>query len=196
MQTVTAPAMLDEGVKRRKLTVSELYALVDAGLIAPEDRVEMIDGELYVMTPPSSHHAAVVKYLSKMLEQAYGDKALVSTQDPVYFSEHDFALPDLAVLKHRDDFYRGAHPTPADVLWLVEVSKTTLGYDKTKKLALYARLNIAEVWLVNLQEGAVEVCRQPTSAGYGEVLARGVGEAALPLAFPEKEVVVLPEALR
>ena len=185
-----------EGVQPYRLNVDELYTLVEAGKISPETRIELLDGKLYTMTPPSSDHSSEVKYLTKMFERSYGDEALVQVQDPVYFAEHDFVEPDVALLKPRDDFYRNAHPTPADVLLLVEVSKTTLAYDKEKKLVLYARHNIVETWIVNLQEGVVEVYRQPTGAGYGETLVVEAGEALAPLAFSEHKVVVLPEALR
>ena len=186
-----APPARDEGVLRYKLTVNELYALVETGHIAPEARIELLDGELYIMTPPSSDHSGEIIYLSKMFERAYGENAFVSAQNPVFLSEHNIVEPDVALLKIRDDFYKSAHPTPADVLLLVEVSKTTLGYDKGKKLNLYARLNIVEVWSVNLPENLVEIYRQPTGAGYTEKTTVGVGESVAPAAFPDREVVVL-----
>jgi Uma2 family endonuclease len=195
IQTAKPPVISDSGAQRRKLTVDELYALVRAGFIVEQARVELIDGELYQMTPPSSEHAGIVKYLSKMLERHYGEEVIVSTQDPVYISQLDFVEPDIAVLKYREDFYTKAHPTPADVLLLVEVSKSTLTYDKTQKLALYARSNILELWLVNLEAKLVEVYRQPTSTGYSEVATAGVGQALAPLAFPDRALVVLHEAL-
>ena len=171
--------------------MDELYALVETGHIAPEARIELLDGELYIMTPPSSDHSGEVNYLGKIFERTYGEDAIISTQNPVFLNEHNFVEPDVTLLKYRDDFYKAAHPTPADVLLLVEVSKTTLGYDKGKKLNLYARLNIVEVWIVNLLETIVEIYRQPTGAGYTEKATVGVGESVAPSAFPDREVVVL-----
>ena len=186
-----APPARDEGVLRYKLTVDELYALVETGHIAPEARIELLDGELYIMTPPSSDHSGEVNYLTKEFYRLYSNDAIIRVQDPVYFTEHNFVEPDVTLLKIRDDFYKSAHPTPADVLLLVEVSKTTLGYDKGKKLNLYARLNIVEVWIVNLPENVVEVYRQPTGAGYTEKVLVKSGESVAAAAFPGREVVVL-----
>ena len=91
---------------------------------------------------------------------------------------------------------KDAHPTPADVLLLVEVSKTTLGYDKGKKLNLYARLNIVEVWIVNLLgERSRSLPPAHRSGIYGKVNGWYVGESIAPAAFPDREVVVLRDAL-
>ena len=98
------------------------------------------------------------------------------------------AQPDVALLRHRDDFYANAHPTPADVLLVIEVADTSLPFDRNVKVPLYARHGMPEVRLVTLQQRRIEVFRRPTNAGYGETLRPAETEALAPLLLPEVSV--------
>jgi Uma2 family endonuclease len=178
-------------IAKRKLTIEDVVAMAEIGLIAPDERVELIEGELYTVTPPSSRHAAKVDKLMKILERAYGDRAIVRVQSPIALSEHSAPEPDLTLLKPREDFYESSLPKPGDVLLVVEVSWSSLGYDHGTKLPLYARAGILEVWIVNLEEGKLEVYRRPQGNSYHQRLLFNTGEAARPLAFEEPDIVVL-----
>ena len=98
------------------------------------------------------------------------------------------AQPDGALLRHRDDFCANAHPTPADVLLVIEVADTSLPFDRNVKVPLYARHGIPEVWLVTLQQRRIEVFPRPTNAGDGETLRPAETEALAPLHLPEVSV--------
>jgi Uma2 family endonuclease len=140
--------------------------MVESGILTEDDRVELIRGEIIDMSPIGTKHAACVKRLNKLLSQKLRDRVLIAIQDPVELNDNSEPQPDVALLKPRDDFYATAHPQPQDIFLLIEVSDSTVVYDREVKIPLYAEANIIEVWLVNINEQIVEVYQQPTAAGY------------------------------
>jgi Uma2 family endonuclease len=173
---------------RRRFSVHEYYRMAEVGILAEDDRVELIDGEIIQMSPIGPPHAGTVLRFSKRFEQRFGDRALVSVQNPIRLDEHNEPEPDLALLKPRPDFYATAHPTPPDVLLVVEVADTSLGYDRGTKLPLYARHGIPEVWIVDVTTDTILVSRDPTPSGYRTAWTVGRGDRIAPLAFPEREL--------
>jgi Uma2 family endonuclease len=144
-------------ISKYHFTVAEFERMGEAGVFTKDARLELIEGEIIEMSPIGSRHAACVKFLSRFLNQTVGDIALVSTQDPIRLNDFSEPQPDLALLRLRDDFYRDAHPTPVDVLLVIEVADTTLGYDRQVKVPLYAEAGIAEAWIINLTEERIEI---------------------------------------
>lgn len=159
------------------ITADEYERMGEAGIFG-EARLELIEGGIYEMSPTGSPHAACVKYLSRLLHRLFADSALVSVQDPIRLDDFSEPQPDVALLRWRDDFYRGAHPTPADVLLVVEVADSTVAADRAVKVPLYARAGIPEVWLVNLPDGRVEIYSAPSGDAYGRAAHAGRGEEA------------------
>lgn len=141
-----------------------------AGVLRPGERLELIDGRILVKPPISSASAGTVNRLTRWLATALGERAIVSVQNPVRLDDLNEPEPDLAVLKPRDDFYAEAHPGPSDALLLVEVSDSSLVFDRKIKLPLYASHGIPEVWVVNLIEGVIEVFREPSGREFGQAL--------------------------
>lgn len=158
-------------VVRRPLTVAEYHRMGEAGILGPDDRVELIEGELVAMAPIGSDHAGTSNGLTRALVRLVGDRGVVAVGNPVQLDDHSEPQPDFSVLRPRPDDYRRATPRPADVLLIVEVSNSSLRYDRAVKLPLYARHGIAELWVVNLAAREVEVYRSPIGEGY-ESLAR------------------------
>ena len=161
----------EEGVIRRhRYTVDEYYRMGDSGILKQGDRVELIEGEIVDMVPVGSAHVGVVNRLNRLLVQALGDRAIVSVQNPVRLSAFSEPEPDIALLRPRDDFYSGAHPGPTNVLLIIEVSDSSLDYDRDVKLPLYARHEIPVVWLIDIQRKQLLVFRSPTREGYRDQL--------------------------
>ena len=175
---------------RRRFTVAEYYRMAKAGILTEDDRVELIDGEILEMAPIGGRHAACVIRLDRLFQHLVGDAAVISVQNPVRLSEHAEPQPDLLLLRPRPDFYASGHPTPADVLLLVEVAETSSRYDRRVKMPLYARSGIPECWLVELDQATITVYRDPTPSGYGIVQTVRSGEKLRPLAFPDLELAV------
>ena len=173
------------GRQLKRFTTSEYFAMAEAGIFRPDERLELIDGEILIMSPVNAPHASEVKRLNRLFTEQLGDKALVGVQDPVRLGDIYAPQPDIALLRMREDFYRTEHPTAGDALLLVEVSDSTLKFDRDTKLPQYARHGIREVWIVNLQRRQLEVYRQPGVAGYKERQVLKTGDEIMPLALPD-----------
>ena len=178
---------------RHKLTVDEYYRMADAGILGESDRVELINGEIIDMAPSGIGHASVVGRITRALGLACGDQALVWVQNPLSLDAFNEPQPDFAILKPRADFYATGHPGPADVLLLVEVADSSLRYDRTVKLPLYASAGIAEVWIADLQRRALIAYRLPAGGAYTHETIYRTGETLRLAALPD--VAVQVEAL-
>ena len=141
--------------------------MAEAGIFRPDDRVELIDGEIYDMVPIGSGHAGKTDRLNRAFARAFAEGLVhVGVQRPLRLDALNELQPDLMLLKPRTDDYQRGHPAPADVLLLIEVSDSSLSYDRKTKLPLYAKFGVPEVWIVNLTEGSVEVYREPAADAY------------------------------
>ncbi|GAB6039341.1 Uma2 family endonuclease [Endothiovibrio diazotrophicus] len=157
---------LSPPLARHRIDVETYHRMGEAGLLRPEQRTELIEGEVIDMAPIGSPHAGNVNFLLNRLLAAIGSRAIVAAQNPIVLGRHSEPQPDLCVLRPREDFYIDAHPTAADVLLAVEVSDTTLAYDRGVKLPLYARHGIPEYWLVDLTGGRLEAHHTPRDGEY------------------------------
>ncbi|MGH3665792.1 MAG: Uma2 family endonuclease [Egibacteraceae bacterium] len=170
---------------RRRFTVEEYERMGAAGILGEDDRVELLDGEIVEMTPIGPRHAGCVNRLTRLLVASLGDRAVVAVQNPAHLSLRSMPQPDLVVARPRDDFYQLAHPTPADVLLLVEVAETSASFDRRVKTPLYARAGIPEVWLVDVTSRRVVVHRAPGEGRYADVRTVRPGDRLAPQAFPD-----------
>jgi Uma2 family endonuclease len=171
-------------IARRHFNVTEYYRMAAAGVFTEDDRVELIEGEIIEMNPIGSRHAACVGRLTKIFERSAGDRVIVWVQNPVQIGDYSEPLPDVALLKPRDDFYAQAKPQPTDVLLIIEVSDSSVEYDRDIKLPLYARAGIPEMWLVNLPQETIEIYSQPLAEKYQEIRVVKRGESLTPKSLP------------
>jgi Uma2 family endonuclease len=167
-----------------RLTVADYNRMAEVGILAPDTRVELIDGEIIDMAPPGSLHAALVMLLTRAFIEAVGDRALVFAQNPVRMSEYSEPQPDLALLRPRDDSYREHYPRADDVLLVVEVAVSSLQFDLKKKLPLYARHAVVECWLVDVDGKRLVRYRAPQQGAYTLIdepdLRSALGVSTLP----------------
>lgn len=175
---------------RRVFSVDEYHRMGEAGILTEDDRVELIEGEIVQMTPVGSRHAACVDRLNQLLGRALGQRAIIRIQSPIHLSDLSEPEPDLTLLVPREDFYAEAHPTPNEILLVVEVGDSSRSFDAETKAPLYARHGIPELWLVDLETAEVTVHREPTPDGYRSVELE-TGDAPLsPEAFPAIRLTV------
>jgi Uma2 family endonuclease len=166
--------------------VDDYHRMGEAGILHEDDRVELIDGELIDMAPIGQDHAGTVGALGHTLFTTFAGQALVWMQNPLRLDRFNEPQPDITILRPRADFYRrGARPTQADVLLVIEVADTSLRYDRGVKLPLYARAGIAEVWIVDLRRRVVEVHRDPGPEGYATVSTHGPADTVFPALAPD-----------
>ena len=147
----------------------------EAGILRDDERVELIEGEIVQMNPIGSRHAACVRVLTRLVGRSLSDELLLDVQNPVRLDGVLEPQPDLAVIRAHD--YRESLPGPEDVTLVVEVSDTTLGYDRNVKLPLYARAGIREAWIVDLPNEAVERHNEPSEDGYLRMERVGKGRS-------------------
>ncbi|HEX8069660.1 MAG TPA: Uma2 family endonuclease [Pyrinomonadaceae bacterium] len=166
MSVQSSDAARSVRIAKYYFTVAQYERMAEVGVLSPDCRVELIEGEIVKMSPIGKRHAACVNRLNRLLGQALGTAAIVSVQNPIRLDDYSEPQPDVALLKPRADFYEQALPAPADVLLVIEVCDTTLEYDRQIKLPLYARAGLPEVWLVNLADEQIETYAHPAADAY------------------------------
>ena len=180
------------GPERRPFTNAEYHALAEVGVLAPDERVQLIAGDVIVMSPVGNPHAACVSWIDDefyTFRQTPG-QAVVRTQNPLVMPDNSEPEPDAMLLAWREDRYAFRAPRPEDVLLLVEVSFSTLRYDRDVKLPLYAAAGVPETWLVNLRDGWIESNTQPTEDGYRSTRRYALGDTVAPQAFPDLAIPI------
>jgi Uma2 family endonuclease len=176
---------------KKRFTVDEYYRMAEVGILRPEDRVELIDGEIIEMSPIGDRHAGCVNATNQAFNRAFGGRAIVSVQNPVRLNRYSEPEPDVVLLKLRDDFYRAKHVEASDVVLIVEVADTTLRYDRDVKPPLYAAAGIPEVWIQDLKNDVLLVYREPQGRSYKASLTLKRDESIAVLAFPDISFKVL-----
>ena len=177
-------------VRRYRFTVDQYHRMGDAGIFHPDCRVELINGQIFEMSPIDPWPAGVVDWLTYQFTKRLQGLALVRVQNPATLDRYSEPQPDVMLIEPRADFYRMSHPTPDETLLVIEVSNTSLRHDLRRKVPLYARRQVSEVWVVNRHADAVDVFRVPTPEGYDVQFRRGRGESLTPAAFPDVSLSV------
>ena len=153
----------------RKFTVDEYYRMAEAGILLPDERVELIDGEILLMAPIGPEHVWSVNRWNRTFAQLVVEgKVIVQIQSPVLLGDNSQPEPDIALLTPEAQSYPGTLATPENILIVIEVSDTTLAYDRGTKLNLYARARIPEAWILNLPEDCIELFTEPGPEGYAQ----------------------------
>ena len=187
--TTTALPTQTVAPTRRRFTVEEYCAMAEVGILAEEERVELIDGEIIVMPPIGEpHEDGTTRLSSGLIYRLYG-RAWVRVQNSVRLDDYGLPEPDIAVVRLRDDYHR-ERARPADVLLLIEVADTSLEYDRRVKLARYAAAGIPEVWIVNLRAREVEAYDNPVDGAYRNRRVVAADGRISPGAFPDVVLAV------
>jgi Uma2 family endonuclease len=160
----------------RPFDAREYHLMIETGIIREGARVELVEGEIVEMAAMGSRHYACVARLNALLTGRLGQAVIIAIQGPVRLMGRSEPEPDVAILEPREDFYARDLPAPENVLLLVEVSDTTLRYDREVKLPLYARAGVPETWIVDLSAETVEVHSRPATGEYRETVRAKRGE--------------------
>jgi Uma2 family endonuclease len=173
-----------------RFSAEEYHRLAEVGILAPNARVELIDGAIHDMSPIGPNHSGVVIRLNRFFHLQAKKRWIVSSQNPVGLDNYSEPQPDVILLKPAPDDYVSHHPAPDDVFLLIEVADSSLDFDRGKKLQVYARAGIAEFWIANLPDSAIEIYREPHFTGYEKKAIVRAGEKTVPSAFPNVAVDV------
>jgi Uma2 family endonuclease len=160
----------------RRWSVEEFHRMAEVGVLSPRDRVELINGEIFKMSPVAPRHAACVRRIWLWLSELLGRDAMISVQSPLALGFAE-PYPDVALLRWRDDLYTAAHPTAADTLLVIEVGDPASESYAVLKRDVYARAGIGEFWIVDLSRDAVSVLASPVEGRYLDAAHYGRGDS-------------------
>lgn len=173
-----------------RFSTEDYHRLAELGILSPDARVELIDGAIHDMSPIGPFHSGMVNRLIRLFSLRAKGRWIVSAQNPVGLDNFSEPQPDLLLLSPAPDDYVSHHPTPHDVFLLIEIADSSLEFDQNKKLPIYARAGIVELWIVNLHESVIEIYREPHFTGYEKKTVLRPGDKASPAAFPDISIDV------
>lgn len=195
MSAQTLTAVVEIAPRVRRWTREEYYRAHALGLFGPEEKLELIRGEIVEKMPQGTPHATATSLaFDALYDIARAADAFVRCQMPVSLLGDSDPEPDLAVARGRANDYRERHPGPTDLLLVVEVSDSTLIYDRTDKARLYAEAGIAEYWVLSVTERLLEVRRDPQGGEYRSLQTVREGETVSPL-FATTESLAVADLL-
>jgi Uma2 family endonuclease len=172
---------METEVTKKRFTVDDYHRMGEVGIICPEDRVELIDGEIVQMSPRGYRHTMCVERANAFFTRMLENRAVVGPGSPVRLNNWTEPEPDLVLFKAGSDYARKRRGIE-DVLLIIEISNKSLRYDQKTR---YAAAGIPEVWIADLQHDILLINRQPSAEAYKTVLTLRPGDVASPLAFPD-----------
>ncbi|BAY64567.1 hypothetical protein NIES22_46660 [Calothrix brevissima NIES-22] len=155
-------------VTPKRFTIDEYHRLIELKFLQEGDRIELIRGELIQMVAKGTAHTVCGSILCRQLDRLLGDRAVIRGQDPITLPNQSEPEPDVAIARGKDEDYLPHHPYPEDIFLVIEISDSTLDYDQTTKLELYAEAGISDYWIVNLKVHQLERYSQPYQNPQGD----------------------------
>ena len=187
----TEPDTQTDSPRKLLFTRKEYHAMGKAGIFEHKERVELLEGEIIVMSPVGNRHTFCVDSLNyEFAALNVARRAIVRVQGPTATSPTSEPEPDLMLMAYKDDRYLSGHPGPQDILLLVEVSDSSLSYDTNAKLRHYARVGVPEVWIADLRNDRVISHTEPSPEGYLVSQTYQPGDTISPTAFPDIQISV------
>lgn len=189
MALTSAPPIAEPTPHR--FTVADYYAMVPAGILSEEDRVELLDGVVYDMAPiTGEHNYSTNMGVADAIKESLGSQVVISVQGPLRLDDGSQPQPDVLLLRPPRSRYRRRIPTPEDVLLVVEVAYSSLTHDRVRKVPAYARAGIPELWIVNWPEQTIERWAEPADGEYRQHDVFSRGQSLAPRAFPDCQLAV------
>jgi Uma2 family endonuclease len=153
----------------RQLNSVEYYQMMESGIIREGERVELILGQIFTMAAKGTRHTLCTRKLFKQLLSLIDNRADVQSQDPITLPNNSEPEPDIVIARLRSDDYVNSHPSPADIILVIEVADSSIKFDRDTKAPLYAAAGISEYWIVNLIDDRLEIYRQPSDSIYTSI---------------------------
>jgi len=170
----------------RLINVAEYHCMADAGVFHPEERVELIAGQLVKMAAKVTAHTVTLRRINRLFTRlSFQIEVMVQIQDPIVLDDYSEPQPDLALLRLEPREYIDAHPTAADTYLVIEVADSSFKYDSETKAKLYAQSNIADYWVLDVVKRQLHVFRQPNNQGYQSEVILTEDDSISPLQFPD-----------
>jgi Uma2 family endonuclease len=180
--------MLDS--KRRPISVRDYHLMFEAGMFAPDERVELVRGDLIRVPPMGRPHQSAINRLNRLLTERFNGRAVVQVQCPVVVSDDSEPEPEFALLRWDPTGYEAATPTPADTYLLIEVSASSRAFDRRVKVPLYAETGVPDVWIVDVVDSLLRVYRDLKDGRYATTAVLRRGDVVACAAFPDDPIPV------
>ena len=177
-------------VDLRLLSVRDYHCIAEAGILRPEERVELILGQIIRMAAKGTAHSAAITRTRRLLESRLGDQVLLRLQDPIELDDYSEPEPDIAVVVLDPLDYEDHHPTVSEVFLIIEIADSSLQYDCEVKAPLYARSGIRDYWVLDVNRRQLHIYRLPSPEGYQSTTVLAEEVAIAPIAFPDCEIRV------
>lgn len=174
-----------DSTKVRQWTVNDYHQMLDTGILAESDRVELLNGQIIEMSPQRPPHTTATKRAYDYLKPLLFGKADVRSQSPIILSSLSEPEPDIAVVAIDELEYSLSHPRPNDIFLLIEVADSTLARDLGEKAKAYSEANIQEYWVVDIRGRQVHIFRHPLGGTYQQKRVLGESSSCSLLAFPD-----------
>ena len=184
------PAPTREHIRLRPITVGEYHRMGDAGILGPDERVELLNGRILEMPPIGPRHAYILTELYALLQRTFHGRAVVRAQQPLTLGSLSEPEPDIVIARGPSERYAAVHPTAADALLVIEVSDSMLAIDRGEKLTAYAQGGVDEYWIVNLIDRVLERFSESDGTSFQERRIARLGEFVAPRAFPNDAIAV------
>lgn len=176
--------------KMRLLSVEIYNSMIKNGILNENDNVELLNGAIIEQMPKGERHAYFNDVISDFLKDEFGKKAVVRNQNPILLDDFSEPEPDIVLCRLPREDYLNRHPSPEDIFLIIEVSDTTIYFDRNDKAQAYARAGINQYLIVNVENNTIEDYRRPTADGYQSKQTYHAGETFSLAAFPETEIPI------
>ena len=192
MQAPVIDAQIEEELEPQihLWSIADYHQMIEAGILDEDDRVELLEGKIVCMSPQRPFHAASVQRSSRLLFKLLSDRAEIRVQLPVILGNDSEPEPDIAVVRFDDDEYSFRHPEASDIYLLIEVADSTIAKDRNQKARIYAKNQVLEYWILDLQKREVYVFRQPEESSYREKLILNSNDSIAIQAFPDAAITL------
>jgi Uma2 family endonuclease len=174
----------------RLITVQEYHRMAEVGIFHPQERLELIAGQIIQMSPKGTAHESAITRTERLFRKRLGEQVLLRLQSPVQLDDYSEPEPDIAVVKPNPLDYDDHHPSPSEVFLIIEIADSSLKYDREVKALAYAKSGIAEYWILDVNGRKLHVYRLPSSEGYHSETILLEDVTISPLAFPECKITV------
>jgi Uma2 family endonuclease len=178
-------AVQDQTLTLRPFTVVEYYKMVETGILRPDERVELIEGRIIEMSTKGIRHAATNDRASDCFRKHLAGRVIVRNQNPIHLNDASEPEPDIVLAVPQEKGYFDHHPTPPEVLLVLEIADMSLSTDPYTKSRLYATAGISQYCLINLQSREIEDYREPGPEGYHSKQTYKAGQDLSLVAFPD-----------
>jgi len=174
----------------RRLSVEIYDAMIENGILTENDNVELLNGAIIEKMPKGTKHTSTTRFITKFFYRNLDESIVIQAQDPIRLDDFSEPEPDIVLAKPDENDYTKRHPTPEDILLIIEVSDSTLYFDRNEKGLAYARAGIEQYLLVSVENNTIEDYRNPNDDGYGMKQTYKTGDKFSLLAFPKIEIAV------